>query len=194
MLTRYRCCRGAVPAVALGLLLFAGGCGSQTYVSGYSFYPQPAVVEVRQRGNSGQVPMTVLASVLGIRNPDSQRHTPYAVAIRLRLENNGPAQTLFDPGTLELVTGTLRPFPRPQVDPPTTLVLSAGQRQEVTAYFPLPPGTSPDQMNLSNLRLRWQMRVDNYSVPQTALFQRVAGPDPNYYSDTAPPPPPDATY
>jgi hypothetical protein len=42
-------------------------------------------------------------------------------------------------------------------------------------------------MNLNNLRLRWTVQVDNYPVPQTALFERTGG-------GYAAPPPDSADY
>ena len=78
-------------------------------------------------------------------------------------------------------------FPPPQVEPPVMINLVPGQQQEVTATFPLPPTGDPQGMNLTNLRLRWQVRIDNYPVPQTALFEeRAAGaPAPSYAPDVA---------
>jgi len=182
---------GGVALFALAMLLCnSAGCAPEPYVSGYQYYPQPAVVDVKQRG-ANQVPMTVLVTIVGVRNADRDTHRPYAVEVRLRFENNGPASAVFDPGTLDLVTGALQPFPRPQVQPPVQLNLAPGQRAEATALFPLPPGATPGQMDLNNLRVRWQVRVNNYPVPQTALFQRVPGGDSGSYYEQAPS---DATY
>jgi hypothetical protein len=138
----------------------------------------------------------VLASILGVRRADPESRTSAAVAARLRLENNGPSHVTFDPNSLELVTGTLQPLPPPQVQPPTTLDLAPGQRQEVTAYFPLPPGADPNRMNLNNLRLRWQVRIDNYTVPQSALFERRTSASNSDYESYAPSPSygPDVAY
>lgn len=163
------------------LLLMAPGCASQPYVPGYYFYPQPATVEVYHRGAGPQTPLTVLASVLGVRRADPEHHIPYSMAVRLRLENNGDALIQFDPHSMELVTGTLRAFGPPLTNPVQPVDLAPGQRPEVTAYFPFPPGTTVSQINLDNLRLRWEVRIDNYSVQQTAIFERTA---PDYSYDT----------
>jgi hypothetical protein len=179
--------------ISAGLLLLIGsGCAPQPYLSGYAYAPRPAVAQVFRRGTQQSPPLTALATVIGIRRADPNRHAPAAVVIRLRFENNGPQTASFDPGTLELVTGTLQAFPRPAITPPTTIDLAAGQRADVNASFPFPPGTGPGQMDLNNLRLRWTVRVDNFPVPQTALFER-AGPD---YAPEAPGPyePSDVAY
>lgn len=168
-----------------GLLGAVGGCTQQPYLSDYNYEPKPAIAQVIKRGSEQSPPVTALATVIGVRRADSEHHTGPAVVVRLRFENNGPAEAEFDPSTLDLVTGMLRSFPPPVVSPPGVLRLSAGQRQEVTASFPFPPGTGPSQMDLSNLRLRWMVRVDNYPVPQTALFERLG-------DGYAPPPPADA--
>ncbi|HXE56036.1 MAG TPA: hypothetical protein VN541_23625 [Tepidisphaeraceae bacterium] len=173
------------------LLSLAGGCSNSPYVSGYSYYPQPAVVQVFRRagaaqsGQASQTPLTALATVLGIHQGDQKQHIPYSVAIRLRFENNGPSRVSFDPHTLELVTGTLMAFAPPITEPPNATVLGPGQRQEFVAYFPFPPNIKADQMNLEHFRLRWQVQIDNYPVVQTALFDRAQSGEPGY--DQPPP-------
>jgi hypothetical protein len=169
---------GGIVLTAL-LLLMAPGCATQPFVSGYYFYPQPATVEVYHRGAGQQTPLTVLASVLGVRRADTKHHIPYSMAVRLRLENNGDATIQFDPHSMELVTGTLRAFRPPLTNPAQPVDLAPGQRRDVTAYFPFPAGTTASQTNLDNLRLRWEVRIDNYSVQQTAMFERTA-PDYSY--------------
>lgn len=179
--------RGWTVAIA-GLLAAGAGCAESPYLSGYGYYPQPAVVQVIQRGNEQAPPVTVLASIIGVRRGDADKHTPPAVDVRLRFEDNGPASMSFDPSTLDLVTGTLFTFPRPAVSPPTPISLAAGQRAEVNASFPFPPNLTPGQIDLNNLRMRWVVRVANYPVPQTALFQRVGpgyAPEEPYSSDVA---------
>jgi hypothetical protein len=175
MTQQVRIGRWLLLATLIGLLPIVGGCGSGPYLSGYSYYPQPAVVNVARKDAPNQIPLTVLASVLGIRNADKEHHVPYSIDVRLRFESNGPAEVVFDPATLDLVTGTLRPFPPPRVQPPNVITLHPGDRQDVNATFPLASDMSPDRMNLSNLRLRWVVRVGGYPVPQTALFERAAG-------------------
>jgi hypothetical protein len=176
-----------------GLLLIGGGCAEQPYYSGYTFNPQPAVVQVFQRGDTKAPVATVLVSIIGIRRADTDQHRPPSIDLRLRFENNGQVPLSFDPASLDLVTGTLFPFSRPMVSPPTPIDLAPGQRAEASASFPFPPNTTPDRLNLNNLRLRWVVRVSNYPVSQTALFERVAagyaptyGPAPEAYnSDVA---------
>jgi hypothetical protein len=85
------------------------------------------------------------------------------------------------------VTGTLRPFPPPILEPPQPFELAPGQRRDLVAYFPFPPGTKASQMNLQNLRLRWEVKIDGIPVAQTALFDRV---EKGYY----PEPEPDVAY
>ena len=167
---------GASAALSLIVFAFTGGCTQQPYLPGYAYDPQPAVVEVFHRvGTTEQTPLTVLASVLGVRRANAEKHLPTALIVRLRLEVSGPSPVNFDPNSLELVTGTLRAFPPPQVNPPNLIPLSPGQRQDVMAYFAFPPNATPGDMNLNHLRLRWEVLVDNVPVQQTAIFQRAAG-------------------
>ena len=159
--------------LALAAPLLAG-CAQSQYVPEYAFYPQPAAVEVANPTGpqNRQVPLTVLANVLGIRNADPNSHIPYSVAIRLRFENNGPSRVVFDPRTLELTNGELRAFPPPQTDPGRVLVSAPGERKELTAYFPFPPGTTARDWDLKRLRLRWRVNINDYPVLQTAYFER----------------------
>jgi len=174
-------------ASIIGLLLAVTGCASQPYESGVTFYPKPAVVRVVHSGPDEESPLAVLASIEGIRRADPDHNLPPAVVVKLKFENSGPSQITFDPGSLALETGSLRPFPRPQVQPPAIIDLAPGQRQEVTATFPLPPPGDTRAVDLGNLRLRWQVRIDNFAVAQTALFEERAGGGsaPEYSSDVA---------
>jgi len=169
-------------ACIIGLLFAASGCASQPYESGVSFYPKPAVVRVIHGGTDEESPLTVLASIEGVRRADLDHNVAPALVVKLKFENNGPSHVTFDPISFELENGSLHPFPPPQVQPPGMIDLAPGQRQEVTASFLLPPAGYPEAMNLTNLRLRWEVRIDNYPVPQTALFEERAGgsPAPEY--------------
>ena len=162
-----------LPILRLASLLLAG-CAQSQYVPGYAFYPEPAAVQVAHPTSpqNQQVPLTVLATVAGVRNADANAHVPASVAVHLRFENNGPSRVLFDPRTLELSNGQLRGFPPPQTDPARVLIIAPGQRQEVTAYFPFPPGTSARNWNLNKLRLRWRVDINDYPVLETAYFER----------------------
>jgi hypothetical protein len=176
MLTQIPDRKMLVGAILMGLLLAMVGCAQQDpYIPGYSFYPQPATVNVMHRGPTEETPLTTLASVTGVRRADPEKNQGPAVVVRLQFQNNGATPVTFDPGTLELVNGELRPFPPPQVQPPHIIDILPGQRQEVTAAFPLPSGSDPQQMSLRNLRLRWQVKLDNYSIPQSALFEQGTG-------------------
>ena len=154
-----------------------GGCAGGGYEAGTQYEPQPALVEVLHRTGAApqQVPLTVLASVKGVRQGDARTGTPRAVELRLRFENHGPSHVEFDPGSLELTTGVLRDFPPPRATPPAPIELSPGQSQTVTALFPLPVGLDARSPELDHLRLRWRVNVNGQSVPQTVLFVRDSG-------------------
>ena len=160
--------------MALALLMIGAGCGSQRYEPGVHYEPQPALVEVVHRvgGQPPQVPLTVLASVRGIRPADAKAGMPMSVEVSLRLENHGPSHVEFDPGSLELMTGALRPFAPPRVKPPTPVQLSPGQSITLTADFPFPPGLQENSGELDHLRLRWRVSINGQSVPQAVLFVR----------------------
>ena len=163
--------------IVLALAAIAGGCKSQPYEPGVYYEPQPALVEVvhRAAGQPQEAPVTVLASVRGIRRADQKAGILTSAEIRLRLENHGPSHVEFDPGSLELTTGALRNFPPPRVQPPAPVDLSPAQSQKITVDFPLPAGLDERSPELDHLRLRWRVTINGQSVPQTALFAREQG-------------------
>lgn len=169
--------RGLTVAAMLASFVALPGCGSGTYEPAAYYEPQPALVEVvyRAAGQAQQVPLTVLASVRGIRRADSKAGTPPSVEVRLRLENHGPSSVEFDPGSLELTSGSLRDFSPPRADPPAPTDLSPAQSRTITAAFPFPPGLDDRSAELDHLRLRWRVTINGQSVPQTALFVREQG-------------------
>ena len=166
----------------VGLLSAIGGCSSSSsYVDGFRYAPEPALVDVFRRGSNTQAqspPLSVMVSIIGVRRADAKAGLPASVEVRLRMEANGPAHVTFDPHTLELVTGSLQPFGAPITQPPTSISLNPGQTQNVSAFFPFPPGTSYRTLILDTLRLRWLVQIDNQTVPQTAYFERAS---PLYY-------------
>jgi hypothetical protein len=168
----------------------AGGCESGPYLPAYSYQPRPGIYKVGKHGAEQQVPpLTAMVTILGVRKADSDHHVGPAIDVRMRFESNGTEPIIFDPSSLDLVTGSLMPFPRPYVNPPTPLTLSSGQQQNVTATFPFPPNTTPGQIDLNELRLRWVVRVAGFAVPQTALFERVnSGYGGAEYTPSTPPP------
>jgi hypothetical protein len=126
-------------AISAGLL-FIAGCSNSPYESGYSYFPQPATVDVRRVGSNQPSPLTVLVTVLGVRQGDPKHDIPYSVAVRMRFENIGQSRITFDPHTLELVTGTLRPFPPPILEPPQPFELASRPAPRSRCLFSLPAG------------------------------------------------------
>ena len=168
---------------AMFVTLLTAGCTSTAspYVPGFRYAPEPALVDVFRKGTTRQSPpLSVMASIIGVRRGGRGADTPQSVEVRLRFENNGPSHVSFDPHSLELVTGTLQAFGPPIVRPPGPLELNGGQSATLTALFPFPPGTGYRTLVLDTLRLRWQVQIDNKPVPQTAYFERAS---PLYYED-----------
>lgn len=166
---------GLLWMAAMAIAALAGaGCESGPYLSAYSYQPRPGIYEVRKHGAEQQPPpLTAMVTILGVRRADAEHHVGPSVDVRLRFESNGAEPASFDPSSLSLVNGLLQPFPRPYVNPPSIVTLSSGQQADITASFPFPPNTTPEQMDLNELRLRWVVHVGGYPVPQTALFERV---------------------
>lgn len=166
---------GLFGLIAMAACMFAvGGCESGPYLPAYSYQPRPSISTVRRHGTEQQAPpLTALVTILGVRKADPDHHAGPAIDVRMRFESNGTEPVTFDPSSLDLVTGSLWPFPHPYVNPPMQLTLTSGQQQNITATFPFPPNTRPEQMDLNELRLRWVVHVAGFAVAQTALFERV---------------------
>jgi hypothetical protein len=162
-------------------LALAGGCSpASPYFTRYRYAPAPALVVVLPKGGESQKPtLSVMASVIGIRRGGSTANAPPAVEVRMRFENNGPANVTFDPSTLNLVSGTLQPFSKPEIHGPKPVMqLAPGQTQTISVFFPFPHGTDLISMGLDTLRLRWEVQLDKETVLQTAPFERTS---PLYY-------------
>jgi len=174
---------GAIAAIA-GLM---GGCS--TYLADYDYVPNPALVVIPQNLQppatqpaqppatqpappAEPVAMNVLATVIGVRRGDPFKHLPEAVDIRLRLEN-GAAPAVFDPGQVQLVTGSLVALGPGIMDPAPPMTIAPGQQVMVEGTFPLPPRLSTDTLDLNGLRLSVPITINGRPVQAAVNFQRV---------------------
>lgn len=164
---------------SLGLLVLISGCSP--YVEGFRYAPRPAVADVRlattQPNQRAQSPVTAYAAIIGIRREDKRQHIPLSVSVRLRLDNHGPQEVVFDPHTLDLTDAQLLRFPPPIGVPPQPVTIPPEQSFTLQAYFPFPFGLSYDNSGMENLQLHWTVQIDGQVVPQNASFHRVH----NYY-------------
>lgn len=145
--------------------LVVAGCGS-TYREKGNFVPHPADVSA----GDGQV--RALASVIGIRSADKKAGLPLSVETRVQVENRGETPITFDPTTLRLTSGDLRPFGQPIVMPPGSIEIPAGQSATVQANFPYPAGSSQRGVDLNGLNLEWVAERDGRRIAQSATFTR----------------------
>jgi hypothetical protein len=163
------------------LLVFLGGCSQ--YVEDYNFMPHPALAEIGPPQAQGQPapgqtaqqppPVSVLASIVGVRRADSKQNLPESVEVCLRVENNGPGPITFDPRSLALLDGHLVQFPPPVVRPPQSITLAPMQGAIIGAFFPFAPGHSYQDTDLSSLELRWAVDMGGQGVAQAVDFRRV---------------------
>jgi hypothetical protein len=158
--------------------------GCSPYVSGYYFTPHPGLSNVPATQPSQPVPAQVLATIIGIRNPDSKVNLPLSMEVRLMIENVGNQPVTFDARSMQLSTGDLVPFQPPLFNATSSAVIPPGQSAIVTANFPFPNGANYDQVDLSILHLRWLIRVGDREVQQIQEFRRAVyatyGYDPYY--------------
>jgi len=135
--------------------------------------PRPAVANIPPAPPQTYPPVTALASVIGVRLPDSRQGIPTSVQVQLRIENNGPETVVFQPQSMQLLDGVLMDFPPPMVPAPSPVTLAPQQSASVSAYFPFPPGRSCDNTDLNALQLRWSVQVNGQIQGQAVSFSRV---------------------
>ena len=163
----------ALGVVTGGLaLLLLIGCTA--YVGAYQYMPRPMLAEVPATQPGQNPPLTVLASVIGVRRADKDQGIPESVHVRLRVENNGPGMVNFNPASLELTSGALIRFPPALTRPVQTVAVVPAQAAVFDAYFPFPAGQSYDTTDLGALQLRWQVQIAGQVVGQVVYFHRVS--------------------
>ena len=166
--------------LCLFLLVLAGGCSQ--YVSDYRYAPYPGVAEIPSTQPQDPPRVSTLASIIGVHYEDHSAGIPFSVETRLQLTNNTAQTVVFDPTSLQLLTGSLVTFPPPVVRPPQPFALAPGQAATVGAYFPFAAGQSLDQINMDSLQLRWRVQLDGDRVGQAINFRRAY----TYYYDEGP--------
>lgn len=158
----------------LSLLALSLLTGCSTYVDEYEYLPSPVLAEAPPLAPDQTPPASMMASVIGVRRDDPKSGIPASVEVRLRLENSDGKTVAFDPRTLDLINGALWKFPPPIVQPSGPVMVPPEQSVVVSAYFPLPPGQSWDDVYLGSLQLRWRIKVDGRDLGQAAYFHRIA--------------------
>ncbi len=166
----------------LFLLTFLVGCSP--YMDGYQYVPHPALANIPATQPSLPPPLSVYASIIGVRYEDAKEQLPDCIEVRFQLNNNGPQTVTFDPHTLTLNDGTMIPLAPPILRPSDSVTLAPLQSTTYNAYFPFAPGHDADSTDLNSLQLRWMVMLDNLGVNQAVLFNRSIRY--YYYSDPYP--------
>jgi hypothetical protein len=181
----------AIGCVVLGLACLLTGC--TTYIGSFQYSPSPAIAEIPAPGAPQPTPppatqpaqpgaasvqppppppaVAVLATVIGVHRADRDLGIPESVEVRLRIDNNGPYNIVFNPQTLELSNGQLVPFGHPIA--PQPVGLDPRQTAKIVAYFPFPAGHNVDDTNMSSLVLQWQLQINGQTEMQSVTFTRV---------------------
>ena len=153
-----------------------GACS--TYDARYAYVPKPAVVDVAAPGSDDRPAARTLITVIGVRRRNDVEATPAAVELRVRIENSGDHDVAFDPATLRLVSGDLRDFGPPRLEPEAATAVAAGAPLLVDALFPLPVSAAETPVDMEGLHAAWVVAIDGEDVPVRVAFSRVR---PVYY-------------
>jgi hypothetical protein len=145
-------------------------CGCSVYNSRYVYAPRPVEVESVKPGADDAEPARTLVTVVGVRRDDEESQLPASVEVRLRVENTSPFPVAFDPGTLALFSAGLDRFPDPIVRPEGSVALEPAGSAIVEAFFPLPDGQRPSDLDLSGLNVQWTLEVGGHAVTSSASF------------------------
>lgn len=171
---------------SLPLAMLMTGCSP--YVDNYEYVPRPALAQIPPAPPDQYPPVTVQASLIGIRRADSSQGIPNSVELRMQVQNTAGQPVTFDPTTLVLINGELLTFAPPVLSPPQVMTLAPGQIAMQEAYFPFPPGRWYDNTDMESLQLRWLVKINGSPVGQVVYFRRMH----YYYYDpywNYPPPP-----
>jgi hypothetical protein len=181
-----------IAAVILSVFCLMAVIGCSQYDEDYQYSPRPVTAQIPATQPQDPPPVSVMATVVGVRYADEDNHLPQCVEIRMQVDNNGPDSAVFDPMSLELRNSELVRLGPSIVRPSAPITLNPAQSAYLTAYFPFPVGVAYDTMDLNSLQLRWRVQVGPRPVGQVVYFTRVwapyygPGPGPYWYY---PPPP-----
>ena len=153
-------------------LLISVGCG--TYDARFAYEPAPAETRLTETGQPEAEPVgRMLTSIIGVRRNDPNIDHPNTVQVRLRIENDGPQTIRINPTSLQLLTGNLREFGSPSTEPSGAVDVPTGERASLDAYFPFPPETNSENLNLSGLNLKLDMRIGERTEQRSVNFHRL---------------------
>jgi hypothetical protein len=164
------------------LAVLVGGCSP--YVSGIYFRPHPGLSEIPSTQPSAPPEVAAFASVIGVRTPDSKQNLPWAIEVRLRLDNHSAAAVTLDQKSMEITTGDLMRLGPPIPSGTQVVTVEPNQSAVITAEFPFPGGRSFDQFDLSSLQLRWLVGFGSRQVEQSINFRMTYNDD--YYWNYGP--------
>jgi hypothetical protein len=158
-------------SVLVGVAVMLGGCS--VYNSRYVYEPRPIDVLSAKPGADDAAPARTLVTVVGVRREDAKAQLPASVEVRLRVENTSPFPVAFDPATLTLFSAGLERFPDAIVRPDAPIALQPADSIVVEAFFPLPEGRTPGELDLGGLNLQWTLEVGGQAVTNSASFVRL---------------------
>ena len=153
--------------VAVFFSFFAVGC--QSAYEWYEYKPHPASEEVTLSGDGGGRSVSVLASILGIRERDE---LGTVVEVRMRVDNHTGRTVEVEGDRIQLFAADLSEFSLVERDPAVLPDLSPGEDVTVDARFAFPKEMAPGSTDLAGLSLRWTLRVDGRTVTRTTTFER----------------------
>jgi len=149
------------------VLMLLAGCA--THSARYRYQPHP--VELIE-STEGTRAARAMVSIVGLRLKDREADTPAGMDLAVRLENIDADRVTFDPASLQLLTGELRPFANAIVEPAEPVELARGESANFRALFPLTAEVNATNADFDGLNVRLTMTVDGERVTRSATFER----------------------
>ena len=149
------------------LLLVLAGC--QTMYDRYTYKPHPAASELTVTEGDASRNVSVLISVLGIREREPMGTI---IETRVRVDNDSRQTARFFADNLALFGADLSRFPLIQSSPAGVQTVAPGSAVTVDASFEFPEGVAVDSTDLAGLSLRWVVEVGPHRFTRTTSFER----------------------
>ncbi|HED64806.1 MAG TPA: hypothetical protein ENJ09_04535 [Planctomycetes bacterium] len=158
--------------------LFLASCAG-TYYGGYRFDPRPTEVVLEVPG--AQDLPRALFRVAGVRRADADAGRGPELVVDVRLENPGESELVLERDALTVVSGNLTELGPMRQEPAGPLVAPPGEARKFQLSFALPAGSTPGDLELDGMNLRWALSNAKARATGSISFARIDPYDDPYW-------------